>query len=301
MKKDMGGLRHAMPITYWTFVIGSLALAGIFPLAGFWSKDEILVSGGHNGYTAFLIIGLIGAAMTAAYMARCVWLTFWGEPRGAAAHHHPHESPKAITGVLLVLTGLSITAGLLNAPGIELFTKWTDNTIVLDAMEQAGVHHADFNVLLAVGSVLVASAALVAAWLYYERSALPGLHGLTERNRAAHAGYTLLERKYYLDVLWTDVVVGSIKGPIARAASWLDRRVLDGAVNGTGVGARIAGRLVYKYIDQGLVDGVVNGSGAASESSGQVLRHIQTGKVQQYAALLFAAATVLAGIFVVFI
>ncbi|MDP9074144.1 MAG: NADH-quinone oxidoreductase subunit L, partial [Actinomycetota bacterium] len=75
MKKDMGGLRKAMPVTFITFVIGSAALAGIFPLAGFWSKDEILVNAGHNGYTAFMVIGVVGAMMTAGYMTRCVWLT----------------------------------------------------------------------------------------------------------------------------------------------------------------------------------------------------------------------------------
>src|SRR6185503_16170793 len=86
MKKDMGGLRKKMPITFWTFVVSSLALAGIFPLAGFWSKDEILVNAGQNGYTAFLIVGLIGAFMTAAYMTRCVYLTFFGDYRGSVAH-----------------------------------------------------------------------------------------------------------------------------------------------------------------------------------------------------------------------
>src|SRR3954452_12993518 len=83
MKKDMGGLRKYMPQTFWTFIIGSLALAGIFPLAGFWSKDEILVNAGHNGYKAFLVIGAVGAFLTAAYMTRCVYLTFFGEYRGS--------------------------------------------------------------------------------------------------------------------------------------------------------------------------------------------------------------------------
>ena len=87
MKKDMGGLKKYMPQTFWTFVIGSLALAGIFPLAGFWSKDEILVNAGHNGYQAFLVVGLVGAFMTAAYMTRCVYLTFFGEYRGGHARH----------------------------------------------------------------------------------------------------------------------------------------------------------------------------------------------------------------------
>src|SRR5689334_9548856 len=86
MKKDMGGLKKYMPKTFWTFVIGTAALAGIFPLAGFWSKDEILVNAGHNGYKAFLVIGIIGAFMTAAYMTRCVYLTFFGEYRGSVAH-----------------------------------------------------------------------------------------------------------------------------------------------------------------------------------------------------------------------
>ena len=118
MKKDMGGLRHDMPITFVTFVIGSLALAGIFPLAGFWSKDEILVTAGQTGFDVFLYVGLAGAFLTAAYMTRCVYLTFFGDYRG---HGEPHESPPIITVPLLVLAGLSVLAGFTNAGafGIE--------------------------------------------------------------------------------------------------------------------------------------------------------------------------------------
>src|SRR6266487_2751420 len=86
MKKDMGGLRKYMPITFWTFMVGTLALAGIFPFAGFWSKDEILVTAGKSGYDFFLVVGLVGAFLTAAYMTRCVYLTFFGEYRGSVAH-----------------------------------------------------------------------------------------------------------------------------------------------------------------------------------------------------------------------
>ena len=82
MKKDMGGLRKYMPITFVTFIIGTLALMGMFPLAGFWSKDEIIANAGNNGYTAFMIVGLVGAFLTAAYMTRCMYLTFFGEYRG---------------------------------------------------------------------------------------------------------------------------------------------------------------------------------------------------------------------------
>ena len=112
MKSDMGGLRKPMPITFWTFIIGSLALAGIFPFAGFWSKDEILVTAGASGYDAFLVVGLVGAFLTAAYMTRCIYLTFFGEYRG---HGHPHESEPLITVPLIILAFFSIVAGLFNA------------------------------------------------------------------------------------------------------------------------------------------------------------------------------------------
>ena len=125
MKKDMGGLRKFMPITFVTFMIGTAALAGIVPLAGFWSKDEILATAGQSGFHFFQIVGIGGAILTAAYMTRCVYLTFFGEYRG---HHHPHESPKAITVPLIVLAVFSVFAGLLNAAplGVEKFKEYVE-------------------------------------------------------------------------------------------------------------------------------------------------------------------------------
>ena len=120
MKEDMGGMKRFMPRTYWTFVICTAALIGLFPLAGFWSKDEILAGAEQlgTGYTAFLVVGLLGALMTAAYMTRCVYLTFHGEPRGHAADpdHPPHESGPRIVVPLYILTGLAIVAGFVNIP-----------------------------------------------------------------------------------------------------------------------------------------------------------------------------------------
>jgi NADH-quinone oxidoreductase subunit L len=292
MKKDMGGLRRYMPITYVTFVIGSLALAGVFPLAGFWSKDEILLTAGRNGYRGFMVIGFIGAFMTAAYMARCVWLTFHGQPRGGAAEHHPHESPPAITGPLVALAFMSVVAGLLNAPGVELFKKWTANPIVI----AAGAPEFKFNLTYAAVSTVIAVSGLTVGWLYYERHWLASLHGWTERSKLAHAGFNFLENKYYLDALYTDGIVYAIKSPIARAAYWINQNVIDGVVNGVGIGSRAAADFVYRFIDQGLVDGVVNGTGAAAEGSGGVLRMMQTGKVQQYAAALFGVGIVIIGV-----
>jgi NADH-quinone oxidoreductase subunit L len=286
MKKDMGGLKKHMPITFWTFAVSSLALAGIPPLAGFWSKDEILLGAGKNGYQAFMVVGLIGAFMTAAYMTRCVYLTFFGEPRGAAAHHHPHESPPAITGPLIVLAVLAAFSGLLNAPGLQLFAKWNVNEVLIGT----GIPEHPFSVGAAAISVVFGAAGIVIAGLWFFRNLGP--HGITQRVKPLHAGYVFLENKYYLDVLYTEGIVGSIKGPIAQAAYWINQNVLDGVVNGVGIGARGLANFVYDVIDQRVVDGVVNGAGASAEGSGSVLRVLQTGRVQNYAAIMFGVAAV---------
>jgi len=111
----------------------------------------------------------------------------------------------------------------------------------------------------------------------------------------------VLVEKYYFDWLYTGVIAGAVKGPIARAAYWFNQKVLDGIVDGAGTSAVVGGRWVYDKIDQAVIDGAINGSGAAAEHSGQGLRRMQTGRVQQYAALLFAGAALLAGIFIVVI
>jgi NADH-quinone oxidoreductase subunit L len=286
MKEDMGGLRKHMPVTFATFMIGSVALAGIFPLAGFWSKDEILLGAHENGYELFLVVGLIGAFMTAAYMTRCVYLTFFGEYRG---HGHPHESPPAITVPLIVLAVLSIGAGLLNSPFASY--AFFDFTLI-HVVELAEVPHHTFSVPDAVLSSVVALAGIAVAGLLYFGGRLPT--GVTRRNRAARDGYTLLANKYYLDHLYTGVVVGSVKGPIARAAYWFNQNVIDGIVNAVGIGSRKVGEVLYRRVDQGVVDRAVNGAGFGAEDAGGFLRVIQSGRVQQYGALLFGGATVLA-------
>jgi NADH-quinone oxidoreductase subunit L len=291
MKKDMGGLRRHMPITFKTFLIGSLALAGIPPLAGFWSKDEILLGASSNGYPIFLVVGLLGAALTAAYMTRCVYLTFFGDYRG---HGHPHESPPAITVPLVVLAGLSVVAGFVNVPGGEWFAKWTENETVLSA----GVAHHSFSPIVAVLGSALGLVGIAAGYAYYWRNLGP--HRLTQRSGPARTGYRILENKYGLDRLYADGVVGSIKGPIARGAYWFNQRVIDGAVNSVGIAARGLARFVYDILDQKVIDGAVNGAGIGAEDGGKVLRLMQTGRVQQYALFLFGAVVVLGGTLVLF-
>ncbi|MBA2625715.1 MAG: NADH-quinone oxidoreductase subunit L [Acidimicrobiia bacterium] len=286
MKSEMGGLRKFMPITFATFMVGSLALAGVFPLAGFWSKDEILLGAGENGYELFEIVGLAGAFMTAAYMTRCVYLTFFGEYRG---HGHPHESPPAITVPLIVLAVFSVGAGLLNAPFFDYaFAEFTLN----ETVELAGVVEHEFSVIDALISTVVAVAGIAVAYAAYFLGRLP--EGTTSRSRPAALGYRFLANKYYLDHLYTGIIIGSIKGRIARAAYWFNQKVLDGVVNGVAAGARRFGEVLYDRVDQGGIDRAVNATGTGAGGAGGFLRTFQTGRVQQYGALLFGAATLLA-------
>jgi NADH-quinone oxidoreductase subunit L len=284
MKKDMGGLRKPMPTTFWTFVIASLSLAGIFPLAGFWSKDEILANAGHNGYTTFMVVGIVGAAMTAAYMTRCVWLTFFGEFRG---HGHPHESPRLITVPLIILTVMAVIAGWLSAFGLHDFQKWTENSLVSAAARAAGVTEAKFNLPVALISLGGAIVAIAVTFAYYEYHAFAVLHEGTRKSKAARLGYDFVENKYYLDVLYEDGIVYAIKSPIARASYWFDQHVIDAVVNGVGWTTKSVAEFTYRYIDQDLIDGAVNAAGASAEEGGSILRLIQTGRVQQYAAAFF--------------
>jgi NADH-quinone oxidoreductase subunit L len=242
-------------------------------------------------------------------MTRCVYLTFFGEPRGHAAdlEHPPHESGPRILVPLYVLSFMALVAGFANLPDFAWLPEgWALRfehyyepkgpyfTAVLDSFS-----HPVFSLPIALISGAIGLCGIGLAYAWYFRGLGP--HGITERNKVARAGHRILVEKYYLDHLYTDVIVGSVKGPIARAAYWFNQKGIDGVVNGAGSIAVESGRFVYDTIDQGVVDTLVDGSGAAAEGSGQGLRYIQTGRVQQYAALLFAAAAVLAGIFVIII
>src|SRR5688572_9225436 len=288
MKADMGGLRKFMPITFATFMIGSLALAGIFPFAGFWSKDEILATAGETGYDLFLVVGLIGAILTAAYMTRCVYLTFFGEYRG---HGQPHESPRAITVPLIILGAFSVLAGLINAVplGIEKFKEWFEPTFAFPHLV-----HAEFDYGLAVASVALAAAAIgVAAYLWFRREQLGPFAGLTQRSKAAGAGYTFLENKYYLDHLYENVVVDGTRTAVADGAYWVDRHVIDGVVNGAGRVSVKVGHAAYDVLDQKGIDGALNGLAAGTGDAGSALRTVQSGRVQRYALLLFVGVGLL--------
>jgi NADH-quinone oxidoreductase subunit L len=393
MKKDMGGLRKVMPWTFGAWMLSTAALMGIPFFSGFFSKDEIIDSAEHNGYQVFWIVGLVGAAMTAAYMTRATYLTFFGAARGAAAGEHheeehgahtltmgdakisfdtdpalagahaaaghgghghgdhhaaPHESPWLLRVPIVILAALAVVSGFLNAPAFKThyFTDWVeargeavgaevadvvlgsgpgDALVVRPAAEgeegaaageetakegcgfespEPGVTcfsvnhhplHPEFAWAKAAPSIILVAAGLavsaaVCVALYGRRHR--ALVGLTERNRLAGAGYRFLANKYYLDDLYEKGVVHAIAHPIARAAYWTNQKILDGVVNGAGVLTRRIGRWVYRNIDQRVVDGAVNASGLVASETGHALQPVQSGRVNQYGALLFAAAAI---------
>jgi NADH-quinone oxidoreductase subunit L len=295
---EMGGLRKYMPSTYRTFVIGSLALAGIFPLAGFWSKDEILASiqydAGHGGgttATVILVLAIAGAFVTAFYMARTVYLTFFGEYKGSA---QPHESPRLMTWPLWGLAGLSVVGGLVNMPGIWTpFTDW-----LAGRAHFMGDHHPEsLNFSLAALGLGLALAGIAAGtWLFRKDAA-------TQQERDSFripVLYPLLGKKYYFDEAYMYGIVNPIKGPIARAVNWSNTYIIDGVVNAFGAAAKWASGIVYGGMDQRGIDLAINAAAAATNETGGTLRYAQTGKVQQYAAALFVGTVLLVVGFLIF-
>jgi len=309
MVDDMGGLRKIMPKTFWTYVVGTCALAGFFPLSGFWSKDEILAGtgsfpgteGANGTYHVMLVMLLLGAFCTAAYMFRTIWYAFYGEYRG---HGTPHESGPRITTPLIILATLGAIAGVANLPWAigpipaHMFQTYVEP---IGAYFPETLTHAEFHPVLAVTSFGVALLGAGLSYLYFWKGAFAGLHGLADRNKVAAFFKNILVNKYYFDWLYTSVIVGFVKGPFARATNWVNANVIDGVVNLVGKTAVGTGAWVYENVDQKVVDGAVNGSGMTAGEAGSALRLTQSGRIQQYAALFFAAVAILAAVFVVVI
>jgi NADH-quinone oxidoreductase subunit L len=326
MKKDMGGLARKMPITFITWMVSTAALCGVPFFSGFFSKDEIIDSAGHFHYGTFMIIGLIGAFMTTAYMTRATYLTFFGEPRGAAAHFvhgdHAHDDHHAdahadahdahapelahsrplpfaetdsgwlIAVPLMILGFLAVVAGYINAAPFKIhyFEHWLESSIGVELPEPA-----EFKWVNALPSILLVLAGFLVSLAICKQvfgTAASKLKGLTERNPVLGAGHRFLVNKYYLDDLYEKVIVHGIAHPIAAAAYWINQNIIDAIVNAVGIGGRRTGDWIYENIDQHVVDGAVNGSGAVARGTGGALQPVQSGKVSLYGALLFGSAAV---------
>jgi NADH-quinone oxidoreductase subunit L len=299
--RKMGGLKKWMPITYWTFLISTLAIAGIPPLSGFISKDSILWEAFVDGHHVLWAIGLCGAMLTAFYMFRLVFMTFHGECR--ADHHtqeHLHESPAAMTVPLVILAALAAVAGLLNWPialspalpfaPIAAFEQWLrpvmgkDISVEHGAAPHAGHHLDPIEYATMAASIAIAVIGiLIARAMYQKRTASPDrVAGL-----AGGALYRTVYNKYYVDELYQAVFVNGTLA-LTRLAAWFDENVIDFIVNAAATVTRWAA-WVDGVFDKYVVDGAVNGVGWVSAFFGGRARQLQTGSINGYLYVIVLA------------
>ncbi|HLX11935.1 MAG TPA: proton-conducting transporter membrane subunit, partial [Bacteroidota bacterium] len=267
----MGGLKHSLPITYMTFLIAALAISGIPPFSGFFSKDEILWRAFSQGSVVFWLFGWLGAGLTAFYMFRLVTLTFEGKPR-AHTEHHPHEAPKEMAIPLIILAVLSVIGGFVGIPqalaGTNELRIWLDP--VFEQAESrlyfySNTHEYTEYLLMAL-SVAMAGGAIVVARSWY----LKKPQTVEKIAKTFHPVYTLLWRKYYVDETYDAVIVA----PIVSGSQ----------------------KLLWKGFDVGVIDGTVNGVARLVAYISSWLRRIQSGVAQSYAYSFVIGIIILLGI-----
>ena len=275
--RKMGGLKKFMPVTFWTFFISVLAIAGFPPLAGFFSKDEILwlAFSGHHEIIWFL--ALCGAGMTAFYMFRQLFMVFFGQCR--ADHHtqeHLHDSPGVMTLPLVVLAAGAVVAGWIGLPAVfggSQFAHWLEPVIA------HGEHHGSHAVELGLMgcSIAVAAAGVFLAFLMYYRAAL------SPQRFVDFAGgflYRLFDNKWYFDEIYQVVFVnGTLL--LARIGALFDQYIIDGIVDGSASLTRFSSWLNGLF-DNYVIDGIVNAIADLTFWTGNKFRRIQTGNINSY-------------------
>ncbi len=263
--RKMGGLKSRLPTTYWTFLVATLAIAGIPPLAGFFSKDAILTGVFEDQKYVLFAIGLFTAGLTAFYMFRLVSLTFQGSFRGThEQEHHLHESPASMTAPLVILAVLSAVGGFVGLPKLlgeraNLFERFLEPVFPKVPAAVPAEHPLSHPVewLLIGVSIAVASGGVLLAWRWYtkEEGRIP------ERiTRAFPAAYALVADKFRVDEAYNILIV--------RPFGWL-------------------ARVLWKVVDVLIIDGVLNAGAFLVELAGDVLRFLQTGNVRNYALTFF--------------
>lgn len=266
----MGGLGGKIKKTYVSMMMATIAIAGIFPFAGFFSKDAILFHAFQKGTGGQVLygIGLFTALLTSFYMFRLMFLTFTGKPRFDEHHVHVHESPNSMVVPLMILAVLSLVGGWFAFPallgvGPDYFSAFLQP--VFGAPEVAGAEAAAHNMELILSVVAVATALIglaVAYWLYITRPSKP-----EQLAKSMKPAYTTLLNKYYVDELYAAAVV--------KPLLWLSTNVL------------------WKIVDVGGIDGAVNGIATGAMSIGDTVRHTQSGNTRSYAVWVVIGALVI--------
>ncbi len=308
--RNMGGLKDKLPITYWTFLIGSLAIAGVPGLAGFFSKDEILFRTFSSGHMVLWVVGIVTSLMTATYMFRLVFLTFWGErrhPATAPAHasghghaapghdahghgDHLHDAPRPMAFALIVLTVGSVLAGYIGLPpalgGSNRLEKWLEPSF-----------HAPHVVQAEAGRTMEPTEAAPAAAERQEHAEhgsegteLGLMRGVVGSGAGRHRpGVVLLRGRSAAKRVGCAVLLRAANAA-AEQAYYVDEAYDAAIVQPIKVTSE---RGLWKVMDAGAIDGLVNGTAEAVGGLSELLRRLQTGSVRAYAAsLLFGAVLV---------
>ena len=288
--RNMGGLRKTMPITFWLYMIGTLALAGIIPFAGFWSKDEILLDASLH-YSSVYWLLTIAAFFTAFYMGRQIWMVFFGEPRHEAAAH-AEESPRIMTIPLMILAVLSVVGGALNFPfeGFHNLGHWLEHT--LGEIEALGL-----DLQVAGISTVLALAAIYVSWLIYGRDPLKVGESDPLKKRLGTI-FTGMENKWYVDEIYHAIIVT----PFVKLSQfladvidwrfwhdWFHEKVIAGTYNW------LSNIALDKYFDQRGIDAIANGLATVTQWSSAVMRRIQNGFVRSYALSVLLGVVLIVG------
>jgi NADH-quinone oxidoreductase subunit L len=310
--RKMGGLGPHLPITSRVFFVGAIAIAGIPPFAGFWSKDGILADTFKSGHYLLWFVGVVGAFMTAFYMFRLIYMTFYGESRvDQEVLHHVHESPPVMTVPLIILASLSVGGGLiLGVPPehgwihrflgavvghgiVQVAGGVAEAADMVEAHMGGGAFHA-VDALLMLISVMVGVLGWALAWfMYTRRTAIP--IRLAEKYKDL---YELLLNKYWVDELYDYVFVRGAKA-LANFLWGFDERVLDGAVNGASH-MTIQTSEGSSRFDLQTIDGSVNGLSVVITFGARAFRLLQTGFVQNYVLAMVLGLFVIVTAYVFF-
>lgn len=262
--QKMGGLREKLPTTYLTFVVGSLALAGVPLFSGFFSKDEIMWNVWLEAGPLVWVIALFTAFLTAFYTFRLVFMAFWGKPRDKKLFGHAHESSSIMTVPLVILAVFAAIAGFIGLPGgLSLIEKFLHPALVTPGVHRIAAEHGVIEwVLLLISAVVALVGIYVAYYMYVLKPEIP-----KKLAKQWSSVYTLLVRKYYVDEAYTEVIVKPLKD---------------------------IGGFLASTIDKGLIDGIVNGIGSVTTGLAPILGGMQAGLVREYAfSILIGAVAVL--------
>ncbi|WKZ46413.1 MAG: NADH-quinone oxidoreductase subunit L [Anaerolineales bacterium] len=287
--RNMGGLRKTMPVTFWVYVAGTLALAGIIPFAGFWSKDEILLDASLHNQTVYWLL-TVAAFFTAFYMGRQIWMVFFGEARHEAAAH-AEESPKVMTVPLMILAVLSVLGGALNLPfdGFHNLGHWLEHTL-------GEVESLPLNLQIAGVSTILALLALVISWLIYGRK--PMVKDQNDPLTSLGFLFKGMNGKWWIDELYQLLVIQpyiKISHFLADVIDWrfwhdwFHETVVAGTYNWVShIGLNL-------YADQRGIDAIANGLGTWTQSLSGILRKVQNGFVRSYALSILLGVVFILG------